>query len=44
MQIAMGSAAGIACAFYLVVLGKFSHAHYKEIMRRRVRPAVSHMG
>jgi hypothetical protein len=41
MEIAMGSVAGIACAFYLVVLGKFTHAHYKEIMRRRSRP---HLG
>jgi hypothetical protein len=44
MHIVMGSAAGLACAFYLVVLGKFAHAHYKEIMRRRVRPAITHMG
>jgi hypothetical protein len=44
MEIAFSSLAGLACAFYLVVLGKFAQAHYKELMRRRVRPAVTHMG
>ena len=44
MEIAFSSLAGLACVFYLVVLGKFAHAHYKELVRRRVRPAVTHMG
>lgn len=44
MEIAVSSVAGLACAFYLVVLGKFTHAHYKEVMRRRVRPAITHLG
>jgi hypothetical protein len=44
MGIAVSSVAGLACAFYLVVLGKFTHAQYKELMRRRVRPAVTNLG
>lgn len=44
MEIAMSSVAGLACAFYLVVLGKFAHAHYRELTRRRVHPSVTHMG
>jgi hypothetical protein len=44
MEIAVSSVAGLACAFYLVVLGKFAHAHYKELMRRRVAPPVTHIG
>ncbi|HWF39451.1 MAG TPA: hypothetical protein VG322_13085 [Candidatus Acidoferrales bacterium] len=44
MAIAVSSVGALACAFYLVVLGKFAHAHYKEVMRRRVRPAVTRLG
>ena len=43
MEIAVSSVACLACAFYLVVLGKFAHAHYKEVMRRRVHPAVTQL-
>jgi len=44
MEIAFSSLAGLACVFYLVVLGKFAHAHYKEVMRRRVPRALTHVG
>ena len=43
MAIAFGSLAGLACVFYLVVLGKFAQAQYKEMVRRRVPPAVTHL-
>lgn len=44
MEIAVSTVGGLACAFYLVVLGKFAHAHYKELMRRRAPRAVTHVG
>jgi hypothetical protein len=41
MAIALGSAAGLACAFYLFVLVKFARDSYHEAMKRRAHSALT---
>lgn len=41
MAIALGSAAGLACVFYLFVLVKFARDSYHEVVRRRAHPTVT---
>jgi len=43
MAIALGSAAGLACAFYLFVLVKFARTSYREVLKRRTRPAITNL-
>ena len=41
MAIALGSAAGLACAFYLFVLVKFASDSYREAVKRRTHSALT---
>lgn len=40
MTIALSTAAGLACAFYLFVLVKFARASYHEFLKRRSHSAT----
>lgn len=41
MAIALGSAAGLACAFYLFVLVKFARDSYHEMIKRRAHSPIT---
>ena len=41
MAIALGSAAGLACVFYLFVLVKFARDNYHELSKRRTHSTIT---